>query len=190
MSTTRSGRSGSGGRRILGVGLCAIVACLSGCAPQGPGPVDRPVTPDGASAAANPGDGASVGPATDAWPYWPRSMRLHPLSRFVQSDDGGWVIEARVELFDRDGVSTRGAGALRLWIRPCEAPASAATSWVVNLRDPLVNRERYDAVTRMYLLRLSPEDLLSADVECVALSASFTGADGARMDAAPLQLER
>ena len=106
-----------------------------------------------------PGGGEGAG-----WPYWPTEIRIHPLSRLViDQEAAATVIEARIELRDRDGYTCRGCGQLRLDLAPYSLDESAqpVATWNLSLDDAEFNRERYDKVTRTYLFRLE----LNAETE-------------------------
>lgn len=116
--------------------------------------------------------GGARQPATDAgdirWPYWPRSMRVHPLTRIVTAEGSEPVIEARVEMRDRDGHLTKGRGRLRLDLHDAsdETPGGTIAEWNLDLRDLDFNRERFDDVTFTYLFRLDvdPDQIPPAPV--------------------------
>lgn len=104
--------------------------------------------------------------AIDAgWPFAPVSVRIHPLTR-LRIDDRTErpVIEARVELLDVDGMTTRGLGFLTLMLGRSYQGGIApedVIEWDCDLNDLSTNRLRFDDVTRTYLLRL---DLNAGDV--------------------------
>jgi hypothetical protein len=112
------------------------------------------------------------------WPYWPREMRVHPLTRIVyDAHTGETLLEARVELFDQHHHTTKGDGFLTLVLRDAadrpDVPARA--TWTCDLTDPGTNLLHFDDVTRTYLLRLElhPEQLPDHPV----LVARFASAD-------------
>ncbi|MHC5024977.1 MAG: hypothetical protein ACYTGG_13920 [Planctomycetota bacterium] len=117
---------------------------------------------------------------TDAtWPYWPREVRIHPLSRLVYDEDGRLVmIEARVEFLDVEGHTTKGNGQLQIDLHDAEGERGRGVilTWDLDLSDAEINRKRYDVVTRTYLclLELAPEDLPAAP-ELRVYFASTTG---------------
>jgi hypothetical protein len=156
--------------------LILLIACgLAGCA-----------TPEGA-------DRVGVDPATGEpvpWPYWPTTMRIHPLSRLVtDADSGRTVIEARIEFLDRDGQTTRACGQLRIDLYDASAnfPTQPVTTWEMDLRDLAINRQRYDDVTRTYLFPLDTElDPLPRRPE---LRAYFLSADGRPLTEDVLRLQ-
>lgn len=123
-------------------------------------------------------------PAEVAWPYWPRSMRIHPLTRIVEDrDTGRTLIEARVEMRDGDGGTSKACGLLRLDLYDAsnESPAGSRAEWNLDLRDRDFNHERFDDVTLTYLFRLEigPEELPEHPV----VWAYFLSDDGADLSA-------
>jgi hypothetical protein len=113
------------------------------------------------------------------WPYWPAVLRVHPLTRIVTDPQTAEpLIEARIEFTDAEGVTSRAAGLLSVELWPAEPGASpdALNRWTADLADPLINRERFDIVTRTYLLRLKTDP--GALEDRVALSVRFESADG------------
>jgi hypothetical protein len=149
-----------------------LAACLTGCTPSGSG---RAVGDPSVA-----GDGA--GPMR--WPYWPTGMRLHPLTRLAtDATTGRLVIEARIEFLDREDDTTKGCGQLRIDLHDASDAAGAepVASWNRDLRDPALNRQYFDDVTRTYLLRLAVEsENLPEEPE---LRAFFLSADGQRLRA-------
>ncbi|MHC5027192.1 MAG: hypothetical protein ACYTGR_10590 [Planctomycetota bacterium] len=128
--------------------LIALQLALCGCQSGGTVGTDQPILE---------GDQAMA-----IWPYWPTGMRIHPLSRIAIDLDGSTVIEARVEFTDRDAVTARALGfmRLRLYHRDNEI-AAPIREWAVDLRSLDVNALRFDPVTRTYLIKLEikPEEL-------------------------------
>jgi hypothetical protein len=117
-------------------------------------------------------------------------MRIHPLTRVVRDGpEGRAIIEARIELFDHLDHTTKGCGELRIELVDASSGGSSrmTTTWRLDLRDPEVNLERYDDVTRTYLvpLEIDLEHPLPALPE---LRATFDSADGRSFRARPLRL--
>ncbi len=122
--------------------------------------------------------------ARGGWPYWPTSMRIHPLTRIVTDPAAGsTLIEVRVEMRDRDGDTTKATGLLRLdlYDDADESPAGSRAEWNVDLRDADVNRERFDDVTLTYLFRLEVDEHQLPDEP--VLRAYFLSDDGADLTA-------
>jgi hypothetical protein len=154
--------------RWLAVVLAATVA--TGCKP------DEASSPSPA-ALRTPDEGASA-----RWPFWPETMRLHPLTRLVLDvDSGDAVIESRIEFLDREEDTTKGWGRLRIDLHDeSDGPnETARAEWNLDLRDPGVNRQYFDDVTRTYLFRLelAPGQLPEQPV----LRAYFLAANGAEL---------
>jgi hypothetical protein len=115
--------------------------------------------------------------AAARWPYWPRSLRVHPLTRLMTEDrTGDLILEVRVELFDVDGDTSKGAGVLtvELYDLGDERSEHLLADWVVDLADETKNRLHFDEVTRTYLLRLQltpaqvpPEPVVRARFESI-----------------------
>jgi len=102
---------------------------------------------------------SEAGPILDArWPFWPEQMRIHPLTmRSVDPDSGRPIIEARIELTDSVGDTTKCVAQFRLELyegEPRNADDAAVSVWNADLRDLETNRLHYDKVTQTYLFRL------------------------------------
>jgi hypothetical protein len=176
---TRRMACGRGGVALLLVAATTVLV-VPGCvategAREGEGMVgdaaDGPRARDGQVAAAR-------------WPYWPRSLRVHPLTRLMTEDrTGELVLEARVELFDVEGDTSKGAGLLtvELYDLGDERFEHLLADWVVDLADETKNRLHFDEVTRTYLLRLQ---LTAAQVPPQpVVRARFESIDGRTMSA-------
>ena len=91
----------------------------------------------------------------DAWPFQPRSIRILPLTR-LQRDGDDAVIEAWVQLRDRDGHPVRGRGSLEVHLDNAAAGDLHHLSWTAELEEPGDGQQsRFDPVTHAYLLPLS-----------------------------------
>lgn len=115
-----------------------------------------------------------------SWPYWPVSMRIHPLTRFVQGEEEGeYWLEARIEFRDRDQDIAKAYGLLELKLFTVLAAGDSGNEiqgWDINLLDLAENRQHYDVVTSTYLCRLDVDrDLMEERME---LYAYFRAADG------------
>ena len=123
---------------------------------------------------------------TGAWPYWPTSMRLHPLSRlvFTEGDEENCTLEARVEFSDRDQNISKVAGKIKLTLFDQDASGLVGEfieSWDINLEDLDENRRHFDDITRTYLFRLKLlKSKLRKRMELVAICNT---ADGKRFNA-------
>ena len=152
-----------------GLAITVVLLTAFGCA----SPQPNTTTPAG------PGDEGGEA-ATATWPYWPAAMRIHPLTRFAHDEQADQsIIEARIEFADADGVTTRAIGRLTLTLlTPNTEPAAAPIrQWQdIDLSSGAINAQRFDTVTRTYLLKLQVDpSKLPAQCE---LKAVFTSSDG------------
>ena len=108
-----------------------------------------------------------TGQAGSTWIYGPQAIRVHPLSRVkFDPETGEPHVEARIEMIDRDGFSTRGSGQLVLMLSG--SPSSGAHSevrWECDLSDPKSNGTHFDCVTRTYQARLELEQASDVPLE-------------------------
>lgn len=158
----------------LALCLCAGLSIPAGCASNGSGPGNR-------SDAAMMTDG---GQAIDTgWPFWPRHMRIHPLSQFIEDRQTGDVlIEARIEFSDGYGHPCKAFGRIVIALHDADRSQFAAqeiAKWPEDLTDLELNQVYFDDVTGTYLFRLEIADItLPAESE---LRAIFHSADGMRL---------
>jgi hypothetical protein len=127
-----------------------------------------------------------------AWPYWPVSMRIHPLTRFVQDRQTGvhWL-EARIEFRDRDQDIAKSYGTLTLTLFEVLAAGESGEvlrRWHVDLTNLDDNRAQFDVVTRTYLCRL--EVAYEALPPRMELIASFASPDGQVFDAPSFMMNK
>jgi hypothetical protein len=114
----------------------------------------------------------------ETWPFWPATMRVHPSTRVMRDEPSGrFVIETRIELFDPDGVTSKGVGQLTLELHDASSRGDEPVQiWNQDLRDLELNRRQYETVTRTYLFRLEIDaSVFPNDPE---LKAFFLSADG------------
>lgn len=113
-------------------------------------------------------DSIESGPMLEdsVWPFWPVSMRIHPLTRLTEDPESGRpVIELRVEFNDAFGHTTKCVGEIVAELHDgmpeMDDEAVDENFWRRDLRRLNTNQTHYDEVTRTYLLRLfvEPEDL-------------------------------
>ncbi len=160
------------GRQIIGaVSALGLMGCEAG-----PGSVARPA--DGQIHGPTPGLVAQE--ETGEWPFWPSSLRIHPLTRLaVDTQTHQSIIEVRLEFLDPQEHTTKGVGQVRIDLATAGDAADSSpplATWSWDLRDPSVNRTLYDDVTRTYLLRLRVESLeLGPQLELRAYYLSATG---------------
>jgi hypothetical protein len=130
----------------------AVLATMIGCNPI-EGPVDPPQVVD---------------PHTDetiiTWPFWPTSLRVHPLTRLTRdAKTGDRVLEVRFEFVDRYGHTTKALGKMRVDLYDADAPSSVEIlQWNVDLQNLHDNLTYYDEVTRTYLLRIVLDEEVAA----------------------------
>ena len=110
------------------------------------------------------------------WPYWPTSMRIHPLTRLT-TERGEVVVEARIEFADQDGIASRGVGRFYLSLLDGrELGVEPLHKWEIDLSSTEANASHFDVVTRTYLIKLRLE------LDCLpdrgVLQAVFLSADG------------
>jgi hypothetical protein len=151
--------------------LLLAFGCETASAPNGPH------TPRQA-----PADGAVRDQlAVNGWPFRPRAMRIHPLTRLADDPKAGYVVEIRVEFLDGQRHTTKALGevTVALFSVSTAGPGEAVEHWTVDLSDLEVNALHFDDVTRTYLFRLA------IDAETVPqhaeLQVLFTSADGRQM---------
>jgi len=166
--------------------LAPVIGLLTGCPPKQPGLPQAQsadgVQPQEGQSAPAPSSGASAAPSA-SWPFWPESMRLHPLTRLaLDPETGEQVIECRIEFLDPDGQTSRAVGQLTLQLYPeAGTPTAdnlALQTWNQDLRELALNRRQYDVVTRTYLFRLQITQPLPVGAD---LRAFFLSLDGQRM---------
>ncbi|MEM7229826.1 MAG: hypothetical protein AAF432_13525 [Planctomycetota bacterium] len=175
---------------------------LVACSPSA-STTPKPVTAAGPSMSApgvtngvpSPGNTLLTNDSNDAqaWPFWPRSMRIHPLTRYVREmPSNRLLLELRVEFLDEDDHTCKAFGRVRIDLHDRQggtAGVASLVTWEVDLTDLITNRERYDVVTRTYLFLLGISDeerpgqpeirvyYMSEDGELLEASAVLTSGD-------------
>lgn len=122
------------------------------------------------------------------WPFWPTGMRFHPLSRLVMNaSTGEAIIEARLEFVDPEGATSKAWGQLTVEMYDASPAGDPTTQgvWSIDLTQPRINVDRFDDVTRTYLIRLQVEAGQVLPIE-PRLEATFDSADGRQLQAAIL----
>ncbi len=144
------------GRHIIGaLSALGIMGCETG-----PSPVTKPT---GRPTVGSPPP--LVGEEVEAgqWPFWPTSLRIHPLTRLTaDTRTGRAIIEVRLEFLDPEQHTTKGVGQVRIDLATTGTASDSSqplATWSWDLRDPTVNSTLYDDVTRTYLLRLKVQSL-------------------------------
>ncbi len=90
-----------------------------------------------------------------AWPFRPVAMRIHPLTRFVEPDEFGPVIEVHLEFSDIDGYDTRAVGEVLLRLTARGSAEIEPLEWTIDLDNLALNTRHYRAVTRTYEIPVS-----------------------------------
>lgn len=161
--------------------LALVTVAASGCGGSGPS-VGSDRWPDASASAVDRDDNVE-------WPFWPRRMRIHPLSQIVTDRDSGQLlIEARVEFEDGDGQTAKAVGQVLLDLHGVRRGGDPVATWTVDLADLEVNRSHYDDLTRTYLVRLEIEPTILP--EAPELRAYFRSNDGLVLTARPYELRR
>ena len=166
-------------RTVLAVAVCAALAGCNHASRRESPLAGNPIIPQ--SHRADPELPASDGRDID-WPFWPQSMRVHPLSQFANDRiTGRLLIEARVEFLDAFAHTCKGVGHVRIDLHDADEESTQPIStWILDLRDVTINLEHYDDLTRTYLFRLEVDpDTLPDKTE---LWAYFQSTEGKRME--------
>jgi len=146
--------------------------------------VTVPLACDSAPSSANGGRAANGATADGPprWPYWPTSMRVHPLSRVIRADAESpfGVLDLRLEASDADGIDGRAVGTITIELVARGRNAEPTRfEWTVDLADPAVNRRLFDTVTRTYHIRREFEWTASpAPGTMLQLNVTLDTADG------------
>lgn len=138
----RPGGRATSAAALLGVLLAGAAGCDS-------------TPPTGDHPLAGPPRSAATAPD---WPYWPRRVRIHPLTRLVEEEDGTTYVEVRVEFLDRQDDGTKANGRLELALfdeRRGPEDRRVIDFWDSDLTDETTNATRFDPVTRTYLFKLA-----------------------------------
>jgi hypothetical protein len=145
----------------------------------------------GALAGACAGGGGARGAAGEA-ASWPsaESVEVRPLTR-IAVDDGAATLVLHAQVQDGSGLPVRALGRVRVGLyRAEEGEGERAAAWDVDLREPGVNGEAYDAlITRSYTLRLAGLPAWAAEWarggagEAPAVRVEMELVDGRRLEA-------
>jgi hypothetical protein len=167
-------------RRLAWISAAAVVA-LGGCEPRPAG--SSGAMPGERGGELPPWDPEEASEGSAQWPFWPRRMRVHPLTRVARdAATGATFIEARIEFMDESGHTVKGVGQVRLDLHDPDRPGGSSTpvaTWSRDLRNLPTNARHYDEVTRTYLFRLEVEG--AAFPQQPEVRAYFLGADGQRL---------
>ena len=116
--------------------------------------------------------------------FTPVKMRLHPLSRLIAAPPPPSV-EARLEFTDEFGDVGKSVGNVHFELFAYDTIAFAHKGkplgqWDEHLTTPDDNRNHWDAITRTYLFKLSPDGALTGH-DHVVLTATFTLPNGGEL---------
>lgn len=119
------------------------------------------------------------------WPFWPMSMRFHPLTRLViKENEVKCTLEARVEFKDLEEDISKALGQMNIKLYEMHSDGASGEfieNWDIDLENRKDNRTQYSVITRTYLFRLKLDiDKLR---ENMVLVAKFNSADGQVFDA-------
>ena len=114
------------------------------------------------------------------WPFWPMSMRFHPLTRLViKENEAKCTLEARIEFKDLEEDISKALGQMNIKLFEMHSDGRASEiieTWDIDLENRKDNRTHYSVITRTYLFRLELDtDKLRDNMELVA---KFHSADG------------
>lgn len=117
-------------------------------------------------------------------PFRPVKMRIHPLTRAVASEnssDGPIEIEARIELVDQFGDTTKGLSDLRLELfasrssNGTDPSGQALLTWDPAFGDLAFNALHFDRVTRTYVFSLELRVGSDLPSRCILVATLTTG---------------
>ncbi|TVQ50793.1 MAG: hypothetical protein EA377_13905 [Phycisphaerales bacterium] len=119
---------------------------------------------------------------TAYWPFWPRQMRIHPLTRLSGNPDSrDRTLEVRLEFKDQFDFPTKMVGQIRIDLFPqrgIDVEADHDLIWNVDLRDMAKNNSAFDEVTQTYLFRLEIGEMnLEGPIEIVVYAMSNDSRD-------------
>jgi hypothetical protein len=126
---------------------------------------------------------------SEVWSPQPVQMRVYPSSRFAAAPDGSPVLEARIELLDSMGDSTKAAGEYRVELLRSaeEGMGERLYAWDVLVQNQAQQARHYDKVTRTYLFRLKLDDA-GPPQHPTSIRVTFTPLSGASRLSATLAL--
>jgi len=116
------------------------------------------------------------------WPFWPVSMRFHPLTRLmIKVDEEDCALEAHVEFSDLEEDISKALGQLNIKLYEMHSDDTTGeliANWDIDLENRQENRKHYYVITRTYRLRLVIESYKDKLREKMLLVAKFISADG------------
>jgi hypothetical protein len=118
--------------------------------------------------------------------FAPVKIRLHPLSRIIPAEkETPASVEARLEFTDQFGDISKSVGTARFELFAYDPIAIAHEGkrlgqWDESLTTPDDNRNHWDAITRTYLFKISPDGSIAGH-DRVVLAATFTLPNGEKL---------
>jgi len=120
----------------------------------------------------------------DHWRPEVTGVRIYPSSRFARVDQQ-LIVEARVELLDEMGDSTKSSGMVQIQLSTTgrvsgSAEARQLYKWDINLETLQDQKTYYDPITRSYLFRLKMDQESAPQVPTL-LQVIFTRPNGQQL---------
>ncbi len=118
--------------------------------------------------------GAGGPTLVDTWAYTPQSFHVHPLSRFKVKlgEENPEEIIVHVAFKDGDAFQCRAIGMLVLTLSGANIKKTVKS---IDLANAKTNQERFDGLTRTYLIHFNE---VPTDLSKVQVSATFTPSSG------------
>ena len=113
----------------------------------------------------------------DTWAYTPQSLHVHPLSRFKVKfgEENPEEIIVHVAFKDGDAFQCRAIGMLVLTLSGVNIKDTVKS---IDLANAKTNQERFDGLTRTYLIHFNEVPI---DLSTVRVSATFTPSSGNKL---------
>ena len=113
----------------------------------------------------------------DTWAYTPQSLHVHPLSRFKVKlgEENPEEIIVHIAFKDGDAFQCRAIGMLVLTLSGVNIKDTVKS---IDLADAKTNQERFDGLTRTYLIHFNE---VPTDLSTVRVSATFTPSSGNKL---------
>jgi len=113
----------------------------------------------------------------DTWAYTPQSLHVHPLSRFKVKlgEENPEEIIVHIAFKDGDAFQCRAIGMLVLTLSGVNIKNTVKS---IDLANPKTNQERFDGLTRTYLIHFNE---VPTDLSRVRVFAAFTPSSGNKL---------
>jgi hypothetical protein len=127
--------------------------------------------------------------ASSEWAFRPVSMRVHPFTSLVMDRDIGLVLDARIELVDAMGDTSKGLGTFRFELyadqltEGREGEGQRLYFWEGSVATLDETRQHYDSITRTYAFKLQLHESPQRNRQ-LRLAVQFDGVWGKRLTAA------